>query len=113
MNSPSIPPVNAFPEKVYIDQDKDDSPEAPKSPENQKGELAAHAVEWLSQLMNYTGIVALITAAASVTFLVRAEDPQNKKVGEYIGNCYVVAEVVLVFTIISLVALKIFIKARG
>jgi hypothetical protein len=81
--------------------------------EDTKGELTAHTLTVLSRIVTYTGIFALISAITSMIFMVKAEKPYNKKFGEYIGNCYVVAEVVLIVSITAFIALKVFAKLRG
>jgi hypothetical protein len=80
--------------------------------ENAKGELTAHSLTLLSRIMTYTGIFALITAITSVFFMV-TEKPGNKKFGECVGNCYVLAEVALIVLLTAFIALKVFAKLRG
>lgn len=78
-----------------------------------KGTFLTHTIEWTKQLIHYTGIVAAISAVASIVFLVQAEEPKTRKVGKYAGNCYRVAEGILIVAALALIALKIFIKLRG
>jgi hypothetical protein len=81
-------------------------------PRKTKGTFITHTIEWTKQLIHYTGIVAAISAAASMIFLVQSEEPRAKKVGKYAGNCYLIAERILIVAVVALVALKIFTKWR-
>jgi hypothetical protein len=80
---------------------------------SKKGDFATYAVEWVQSVLNMTGIIAVISAIAAMFFLVRAEEPQTKKVGDYAGNCYVIAEMGFIVALAAFIALKVFIKWRG
>ena len=77
-----------------------------------QGKFLLHTVDWLKQAITYSGIIALITVVSSAFFLVNAEDGKTK-IGDCLGNCYVIVELLLVGSIIAFIALKIFFKLRG
>ncbi len=77
-----------------------------------RGEIAAHSVEWLGDLIQYSGIIALITATASMIFVMQSKEAENNKVGNWLGTCYIVAETTLVVAIVLVVALKVFMMLR-
>ena len=105
MFTPPLPEAHAPNDQHFEDQES--------SSENAKGELALHTLTWLNRLMASTGIIALITAAASLIFVVNAEEAETHRMGNCVGNCYVVAEVILVVAIVAFIALKVFVKLRG
>ena len=78
----------------------------------QQGQVFSHTIERLREVMGITGIIAFISAVAAIIFTVRAEEPENEKVGKWAGTCYVVAEMILITAVVSFIALKIFMKLR-
>jgi hypothetical protein len=79
-----------------------------------KGKLEARSVLLLSDLVKYTGIVALVTAIGSL-FLCQDDDSNTKefRLGYCLGSCYVLAEMTLIMAAVGYVALQIFFRMRS
>jgi hypothetical protein len=102
-----IPPLPDLVPEINKERQNDYPKEGPQ------GKFLLHTVNWLKQAITYSGIIALITVVSSAFFLVNAEEGKTKKIGDCLGNCYVIVELLLVGSIIAFIALKIFFKLRG
>lgn len=97
-------PLKVYPDPVIANTDQEDKEAEVK----QHTQYLGHAVE----TAKYSGIAALCVALLSMFCLTNEEGTTRKTLGDYLGNCYVILECILMTSIIAFAALKILQKAR-
>lgn len=96
-----------YPDPIIVDADREDKED--KKVEVQKHtQYLGHAVE----TAKYSGAAALCVALLSMFCLTNEEGTTRKTLGDYLGNCYVILECILIVSIIAFAALKILQKAH-
>lgn len=87
---------------------------APVVPEDQVEIEKKQETEYLGHVVNtakYSGVAALCVALLSMFCLTGEEGTGQKKIGNYLGNCYLILECILIVAVVAVVGLKIFQKA--
>lgn len=87
---------------------------APIVNEDQADIEKTQEAEYLGHVVNtakYSGVAALCVALLSMFCLTGEEGTGQKKIGDYLGNCYLILECILIVAVVAFVGLKILQKA--